>query len=63
MALKKAESAARMGETVPIESPVRASKSDGIMEGAIRTWQGQLRIIKHYTEAKMKRRIEVDEVR
>ena len=62
VALKKAVSAARMGETVPIESPVRSSKINGMMQGAIRIWQGQLQTIKHYTEAKMKRRIEVDGV-
>ena len=33
-----------------------------MMEGAIRIWQGQLRIITHYTEAITKRRIEVDRV-
>ena len=31
-ALKRAVAAARVGETVPIESPVRASKSNGMME-------------------------------
>ena len=42
------------GETVPIESPVRASKSNGMMEGAIRRWLEQLRTIKHFMEAEMK---------
>ena len=51
-----------MGETVPVKSPVRDSKSNGMMEGAIRIWQGQLRTIKHFTESKTKRRIEVDGV-
>ena len=62
VALKRAVAAARIGETVPIESPVRASKSNGRMEGAIGIWQGQVRTIKHYTEAKMKKRIEIDGV-
>ena len=62
VSLRTAVSAARIGETVPIESPVRASKSNGMMEGAIGIWQGQLRTIKHFTEAKLKRRIEVDGV-
>ena len=35
VAVKRAVAAARMGETVPIESPVRASKSNGMMESAI----------------------------
>ena len=58
--LKKAVAAARVGETVPIESPVRASKSNGRMEVAVRVWQGQLRTIKHYVERKMGSRIAVD---
>ena len=62
VALKRAVSAARFGETVPIESPVRSSKSNGRMENAIGVWQGQLRTIKHYTETLMKRRIEIDSV-
>ncbi len=49
-------------ETVPIESPVRASQSNGMMESAIGIWQGQLRTIKHYTEEKLKKKIETDSV-
>ena len=52
VALKRAVAAARTGETVPIESPVRASKSNGMMEPAVGIWQDQLRTIKHYTEEK-----------
>ena len=62
LAAKAAVSAARVGETVPIESPVRASKSNGKMENAVKIWQEQLRTIKHYTEAKMGKEIEVDSV-
>ena len=47
VALKNAIAAATVGETVPIESPVRASKSNGMMENAVKIWQGQLRTIKH----------------
>ena len=36
VALKNATAAARVGETVPIESPVRASKSNGMMENAVK---------------------------
>ena len=50
VAQKRAVSAARVGETVPIGSPVRASKSNGMMEGAIRVWQGQLQTIKHFAQ-------------
>ena len=46
-ALKRVVAAARTGETVPIESPVRASQSNGRMEGAKGIWQGQVRTIKH----------------
>ena len=62
MALKRAVAAARAGETVPIESPVRTSKNNGMSESAVGIWQGPLRTIKHYTEEKMKKRIEVDSV-
>ena len=62
VALKRAVAAARSGETVPIESPVRASKSNGKMEGAIGIWQGQVRTIKHFTESRLKRRIVIDGV-
>ena len=41
LVLKKAVSAERVGETVPIESPVRASKSNGMMENALKIWQDQ----------------------
>ena len=58
LALKNSISASRIGETVPIESPVRASKSNGKMENAIKIWQGQLRTIKHYVESRMGKRIE-----
>ena len=35
VALKRALATASPGETVPIESPVRASKNNGRMEGAV----------------------------
>jgi hypothetical protein len=59
LALKKAIAALRIGETVPIESPVRASKSNGKMENAVGRWQAQLRTTKHYAEAMLGRKIEV----
>ena len=62
IARKRAVAAARSGETVPIKLQVRASQSNGRMENAIGVWQGQWRTIKHYTEAMLKRRIEVDGV-
>ena len=58
VALKAAISASRIGETVPIESPVRAFKSNGKMENAVKIWQGQHRTIKHFLEAKIGAKIE-----
>ena len=37
VALKRAVAVGRKGETVPIESPVRSSKSNGMMEVAVKT--------------------------
>ena len=48
VALKQSISVARICETVPIESPVRSSKSDGRMENAVKIWQAQLRTIKDH---------------
>ena len=62
LALKKAVAAERVGETVPIESPVRASKSNGRMENAVKIRQEQLRTIMHDVESRFKKRIEVDSV-
>ena len=59
-ACKKTVSAASVGETVPIEFPVRASKSNGMMGGAVRIWQDQLRTIKHCTESRLGKRITAD---
>jgi hypothetical protein len=58
IALKTTVAASRIGQTVPIESPVRASKSNGMMENAIKIWQGQLRTIKHHLESKLGKCVE-----
>ena len=52
VALKHFLAASRVGQTVPIESPVRSSKSNGMMENAIKIWQGQLRTMKHRVETR-----------
>ena len=52
LALKKAVAAERVGETLPIESPVSASKSNGRMGNAVKIWQEQLRTIKHDIESR-----------
>ena len=54
-----ATAASRVREIVPIESPVRASKSNGVNEGAIWTWKGQLRTIQNYVESRLGRHIAV----
>ena len=53
VALKTAVAATRTGITTPIESPVRASKSNGRMERGVRTYTGHLRTIKVFTERTM----------
>ena len=58
VALENAIAAARDGETVPIESPVRASKSNGMMKNAVKIWQGQLKTIKHYVESSIGKVVE-----
>ena len=62
LALEKAVSAERVGESVPVESPVRALKSNGKIENAVKIWQEQLRTIKHDVESSFKKWIEVDSV-
>ena len=59
VALKNAISAARVGETVPIESPVRGFKSNGMMEMQLNIGMGQLRTVKHYVESRLGQRIEL----
>ena len=46
IALKQSVSENRRGPTSLIESPNKKSKSNGRMEKAIQTWQGQLRTLK-----------------
>ena len=62
LSLKKAVAIARQGETCPIESPVRESKSNGAMERTIRTWQGQLRTLRSSLEAKLGVRLPAEHV-
>ena len=53
MALKTTVAAKRVGIATPIDSPVRESQSNGPVEQAVRTWQGQLRTIKRNYEENM----------
>ena len=50
LALKSAIAANRTGVTAMIDSPVRESKANGAVEGAVRIWQGQFRTLRHYFE-------------
>ena len=60
--LRKAISAHRVGETVPISSPVRCSKANGRMENAVKLFQGQLRVLKHYMERTFEKYVSADSV-
>ena len=50
VALHRAIFAARAGHTIPIKSPVRCSKSNRKMERAVRSFHGQLRVLKFHFE-------------
>ena len=60
MALKKAIAVRRQANTAMIESPVRESKSNGRVEGAIKIWQGQYRTLRHQAETRMRKKIPRD---
>ena len=44
-------------DTIPIHLPVRCSKANDKMERAIRTYQGQFRTLKHFSETGIKRQL------
>ena len=52
--LKRVVAATRSAPTIPVETPVRQSKSNGDVERAIRTWQGQFRTMRHHLESRLK---------
>ena len=60
--LRRAISAQRLGQTVPINSPVRCSKANGKMENSVKLFQGQLRVLKHYFESKIEKHVESNRV-
>ena len=53
MALQRAVCLARRADTVMIESPVRASKSNGKVERAVRTWRNKVRVLRSHLERRM----------
>ena len=55
VSLRRAIGATRTGATVPLNSPVRCSKSNGRIENAVKRFQGQLRVLKHFFEGQIKR--------
>ena len=54
-ALRRAIAVMRKGDTTPIISLVRCSKSNGRMENAVKIYCGQLKTVKHFFESKVKR--------
>ena len=50
MGFKRGVAIARKADTVPIESPVRASKANGKVERAIQSWQSKVRVLRAYLE-------------
>ena len=56
IALRTAIAAARVGDTIPIHSAVRCSKSNGRMDGSIRIWQRQLGTLTHDFEFQLFKR-------
>lgn len=59
VALKRASIVGRTAPTVPIESPVRESRSNGRIENAVRVWQGQFRTLKKQFEDNVKQKLKV----
>ena len=60
LAFKRAVAARRVAETALIESPIRESKSNGQVERAVQTWQGQFRTLRHYIESRLNAKIPRD---
>ena len=60
VALKRSIALRRAAETMPIEAPVRESKSNGAIEKAVQTWQGQFRTIKSRLEDNLKMKVTMD---
>ena len=60
VSLRKAIAATRTGTTVPMNSPVRCSKSNGRIENAVKRFQGQLRVLKHFFEGRVKKQLPAD---
>ena len=54
LAFKDAVVMRRKAETSLVESPVRESKSNGLVERAIRSWRDQYRTLRHQLEQRMK---------
>ena len=57
LAFKDALVLRRKAETSLIESPVLESKSNGLVERAIRSWRDQYRTLKHNLERRLKQPI------
>ena len=55
--LKKDVAIKRQTKTVMVDSPVRESKSNGAVDRAVKTWQGQFRTLRHQLEARLGEKI------
>ena len=60
MSLKKAIMLRRYAKTVPLESKVKVSQTNGRMERAVRKWRGQFRKIKLESDKNMHKRVDVN---
>lgn len=59
LAIRDAVSKKRRAPTVPLDVPVRESKSNGAMEKSIRTWQAQFRTLKESLQLKIGRPVSI----
>ena len=50
----------RAGDTVPLNFPARCSNSNSCMENSVKTFQGQLKVLKHYFTGRVKRHMPDD---
>ena len=50
----------RKAPTALIESPIRESKSNGAVEGAVRRWRNQFKTLRHHLEHRLQKKIPKD---
>ena len=62
LAIRDAIAQKRTAPIVPLDVPVRESKSNGNMERAIRTWQNSFRTVKEGLQEKLNREIPINSI-